>query len=167
MTNTVFSPCLVPSSSSLRSYLFFFFFFRHISHFMHNIPFPSPQRPRILVQVSKIFAFLFIYHIDKRFLPLKAWVLFPVVFTQLWIYCCKKLRENWWVESPITLLHNSGWYKLQKMSCLCFWNFCHILLFHFIDVICIMSLGSCLCHLSTNYYRSNVIPLWHCFLCFV
>ncbi|XP_009993951.1 PREDICTED: DENN domain-containing protein 4B-like, partial [Chaetura pelagica] len=25
---------------------------RHISHFMHNVPFPSPQRPRILVQVS-------------------------------------------------------------------------------------------------------------------
>uniref|UniRef100_A0A663N672 DENN domain containing 4C n=1 Tax=Athene cunicularia TaxID=194338 RepID=A0A663N672_ATHCN len=29
---------------------------KHISHFMHNIPFPSPQRPRILVQVSKPFA---------------------------------------------------------------------------------------------------------------
>ncbi|XP_066425011.1 DENN domain-containing protein 4C isoform X9 [Molothrus aeneus] len=25
---------------------------KHISHFMHNIPFPSPQRPRILVQLS-------------------------------------------------------------------------------------------------------------------
>lgn len=25
---------------------------RHISHFMHKVPFPSPQRPRILVQVS-------------------------------------------------------------------------------------------------------------------
>ena len=25
--------------------------FRHIAHFMHNVPFPSPQRPRILVQV--------------------------------------------------------------------------------------------------------------------
>nr|XP_013797884.1 PREDICTED: DENN domain-containing protein 4B [Apteryx mantelli mantelli] len=25
---------------------------RHISHFMHNVPFPSPQRPRILVQMS-------------------------------------------------------------------------------------------------------------------
>ncbi|XP_033927224.1 DENN domain-containing protein 4B [Melopsittacus undulatus] len=24
----------------------------HISHFMHNVPFPSPQRPRILVQLS-------------------------------------------------------------------------------------------------------------------
>ncbi|XP_076216112.1 DENN domain-containing protein 4B isoform X1 [Aptenodytes patagonicus] len=24
----------------------------HISHFMHNVPFPSPQRPRILVQMS-------------------------------------------------------------------------------------------------------------------
>lgn len=24
---------------------------RHISHFIHNVPFPSPQRPRILVQV--------------------------------------------------------------------------------------------------------------------
>uniref|UniRef100_A0A8C9S0E1 DENN/MADD domain containing 4C n=1 Tax=Scleropages formosus TaxID=113540 RepID=A0A8C9S0E1_SCLFO len=24
---------------------------KHISHFMHNVPFPSPQRPRILVQV--------------------------------------------------------------------------------------------------------------------
>uniref|UniRef100_A0A2I3LHR6 UDENN domain-containing protein n=1 Tax=Papio anubis TaxID=9555 RepID=A0A2I3LHR6_PAPAN len=28
------------------------FFSRHISHFMQNIPFPSPQRPRILVQLS-------------------------------------------------------------------------------------------------------------------
>lgn len=28
-------------------------FYRHISHFMQNIPFPSPQRPRILVQVTK------------------------------------------------------------------------------------------------------------------
>ncbi|TRZ09020.1 hypothetical protein HGM15179_018076 [Zosterops borbonicus] len=26
----------------------------HISHFMHNVPFPSPQRPRILVQVSDL-----------------------------------------------------------------------------------------------------------------
>lgn len=26
-------------------------FLRHISHFMHKVPFPSPQRPRILVQV--------------------------------------------------------------------------------------------------------------------
>ncbi|XP_069507458.1 DENN domain-containing protein 4B isoform X2 [Ambystoma mexicanum] len=25
---------------------------KHISHFMHNVPFPSPQRPRILVQMS-------------------------------------------------------------------------------------------------------------------
>ncbi|XP_063770244.1 DENN domain-containing protein 4C isoform X2 [Pseudophryne corroboree] len=25
---------------------------KHLSHFMHNIPFPSPQRPRILVQLS-------------------------------------------------------------------------------------------------------------------
>ena len=25
---------------------------RHIAHFMHNVPFPSPQRPRILVQVG-------------------------------------------------------------------------------------------------------------------
>ncbi|NXT82664.1 MYCPP protein, partial [Zapornia atra] len=25
---------------------------RHISHFMHKVPFPSPQRPRILVQLS-------------------------------------------------------------------------------------------------------------------
>ncbi|XP_072421478.1 C-myc promoter-binding protein isoform X3 [Chiloscyllium punctatum] len=25
---------------------------KHISHFMHNVPFPSPQRPRILVQQS-------------------------------------------------------------------------------------------------------------------
>uniref|UniRef100_A0ABM5F396 DENN domain-containing protein 4B isoform X2 n=1 Tax=Pogona vitticeps TaxID=103695 RepID=A0ABM5F396_9SAUR len=24
----------------------------HVSHFMHNVPFPSPQRPRILVQMS-------------------------------------------------------------------------------------------------------------------
>ncbi len=24
---------------------------RHISHFLHEVPFPSPQRPRILVQV--------------------------------------------------------------------------------------------------------------------
>lgn len=33
---------------------FLFFLFpscRHISSFMHNVPFPSPQRPRILVQV--------------------------------------------------------------------------------------------------------------------
>lgn len=26
--------------------------YRHISSFLHNVPFPSPQRPRILVQVS-------------------------------------------------------------------------------------------------------------------
>ncbi|XP_069482063.1 DENN domain-containing protein 4C isoform X2 [Ambystoma mexicanum] len=25
---------------------------KHIAHFMHNVPFPSPQRPRILVQLS-------------------------------------------------------------------------------------------------------------------
>ncbi|KAM5191260.1 DENN domain-containing protein 4C [Mantella aurantiaca] len=25
---------------------------KHISHFMHNVPFPSPQRPRILMQLS-------------------------------------------------------------------------------------------------------------------
>ena len=25
---------------------------RHISHFMYDVPYPSPQRPRILVQVS-------------------------------------------------------------------------------------------------------------------
>lgn len=30
---------------------------RHISHFMHNVSFPSPQRPRILVQVT-CFVFL-------------------------------------------------------------------------------------------------------------
>lgn len=28
------------------------FYYRHISHFMHKVPFPSSQRPRILVQVS-------------------------------------------------------------------------------------------------------------------
>uniref|UniRef100_A0A8C0FPY1 DENN domain containing 4C n=1 Tax=Bubo bubo TaxID=30461 RepID=A0A8C0FPY1_BUBBB len=38
---------------------------KHISHFMHNIPFPSPQRPRILVQVSKTFAFIFSYNNGK------------------------------------------------------------------------------------------------------
>uniref|UniRef100_A0A4W3INZ3 DENN domain containing 4C n=1 Tax=Callorhinchus milii TaxID=7868 RepID=A0A4W3INZ3_CALMI len=27
---------------------------KHISHFMHNVPFPSPQRPRILVQLSAL-----------------------------------------------------------------------------------------------------------------
>jgi len=45
---------------------------------MHNIPFPSPQRPRILVQVSKIFASIFSYNngrpsfllLKARFLPL-------------------------------------------------------------------------------------------------
>ena len=26
---------------------------RHISHFMYDVPYPSPQRPRILVQVSE------------------------------------------------------------------------------------------------------------------
>lgn len=26
--------------------------FRYISHFLENVPFPSPQRPRILVQLS-------------------------------------------------------------------------------------------------------------------
>lgn len=28
------------------------FLFRYISHFLENVPFPSPQRPRILVQLS-------------------------------------------------------------------------------------------------------------------
>lgn len=32
---------------------------RHISHFMHNVSFPSPQRPRILVQVSGFLALFF------------------------------------------------------------------------------------------------------------
>lgn len=134
---------------------------------MHNIPFPSPQRPRILVQVSKIFAFILI---DKPFLPSKAWIFFLLFFffNSVLSYCCKELRGNWWVESPsLTLLYNSGWYKLQKLSCLCFWNFYHTLLFHFIDIIFIMSPGSCLCHFSTTYCWSNVIPLWHCLLCFV
>lgn len=27
------------------------FYYRHISHFMFDVPYPSPQRPRILVQV--------------------------------------------------------------------------------------------------------------------
>uniref|UniRef100_A0A2K6KQU5 DENN domain containing 4C n=1 Tax=Rhinopithecus bieti TaxID=61621 RepID=A0A2K6KQU5_RHIBE len=35
------------------------FFSRHISHFMQNIPFPSPQRPRILVQFTVIYFSLF------------------------------------------------------------------------------------------------------------
>lgn len=40
---------------------------------MHNIPFPSPQRPRILVQVSKTFASIFSYNNGKpSFLLLKA-----------------------------------------------------------------------------------------------
>uniref|UniRef100_H3AR38 DENN domain containing 4C n=1 Tax=Latimeria chalumnae TaxID=7897 RepID=H3AR38_LATCH len=32
---------------------------KHISHFMHNVPFPSPQRPRILVQLSVHDALIF------------------------------------------------------------------------------------------------------------
>lgn len=32
---------------------------RHISHFMHSVSFPSPQRPRILVQVTSFFLFLY------------------------------------------------------------------------------------------------------------
>lgn len=31
---------------------FFLVCFRYISHFLENVPFPSPQRPRILVQLS-------------------------------------------------------------------------------------------------------------------
>uniref|UniRef100_A0A8C3NR58 DENN domain containing 4C n=1 Tax=Cyanoderma ruficeps TaxID=181631 RepID=A0A8C3NR58_9PASS len=38
---------------------------KHISHFMHNIPFPSPQRPRILVQVSKTFSSILSYSNGK------------------------------------------------------------------------------------------------------
>ena len=34
---------------------------RHISHFMHSVPFPSPQRPRILVQVRMLHFFVFLY----------------------------------------------------------------------------------------------------------
>lgn len=65
--------CVVVASSAAHSYferfpawraltdgsasdkLLFFLFSpspRHISHFMHKVPFPSSQRPRILVQVS-------------------------------------------------------------------------------------------------------------------
>lgn len=29
------------------------FYYRHISHFMFDVPYPSPQRPRILVQVNQ------------------------------------------------------------------------------------------------------------------
>ncbi|KAB1276954.1 C-myc promoter-binding protein [Camelus dromedarius] len=34
------------------NWVFVCLFLRHISHFMHKVPFPSPQRPRILVQLS-------------------------------------------------------------------------------------------------------------------
>lgn len=43
------------TDGSASDKLLFFFFSsspRHISHFMHKVPFPSSQRPRILVQVS-------------------------------------------------------------------------------------------------------------------
>lgn len=61
------------TDASASDKLLFFFFSpspRHISHFMHKVPFPSSQRPRILVQVSS----------EGSMLPLKllqnVWVLF-------------------------------------------------------------------------------------------
>ncbi|ETE60608.1 C-myc promoter-binding protein, partial [Ophiophagus hannah] len=43
----------IPSPQSDYSLL------RHISHFMHKVPFPSPQRPRILVQRSAYLTIMF------------------------------------------------------------------------------------------------------------
>lgn len=40
----------------LIKWFLFFFTHRHISHFMQTVPFPSIQRPRILVQVSLKYA---------------------------------------------------------------------------------------------------------------
>lgn len=37
--------------SKILSYLEYYFY-RYISHFLEDVPFPSPQRPRILVQLS-------------------------------------------------------------------------------------------------------------------
>lgn len=34
-------------------FVYTIFIYRHISHFMQHVPFPSIQRPRILVQVSQ------------------------------------------------------------------------------------------------------------------
>lgn len=45
---------------TLRMFVFMVYYSsclaRHISHFMHKVPFPSSQRPRILVQVRVMFA---------------------------------------------------------------------------------------------------------------
>lgn len=61
MGNIIFSPSLLPGAVFLICCVLC----RHISHFMHNIPFPSPQRPRILVQVSKIFSSILSYSYSK------------------------------------------------------------------------------------------------------
>ncbi|XP_065735280.1 DENN domain-containing protein 4C isoform X7 [Phocoena phocoena] len=47
---------------------------KHISHFMQNIPFPSPQRPRILVQLSVHDALIFSQPVSTP-LPLRPAVL--------------------------------------------------------------------------------------------
>uniref|UniRef100_A0A8C2SQP0 UDENN domain-containing protein n=1 Tax=Coturnix japonica TaxID=93934 RepID=A0A8C2SQP0_COTJA len=52
----------------------------HIAHFMHNVPFPSPQRPRILVQMSPYDSLLLCQPVSSP-LPLR-WG--PIMGSGLW-----------------------------------------------------------------------------------
>ncbi|XP_011785802.1 PREDICTED: DENN domain-containing protein 4C [Colobus angolensis palliatus] len=60
---------------------------KHISHFMQNIPFPSPQRPRILVQLSVHDALILSQPVSTP-LPLRWMMIFPFQWQCPYIPLC-------------------------------------------------------------------------------
>ncbi|NWU96826.1 MYCPP protein, partial [Upupa epops] len=66
---------------------------KHISHFMHKVPFPSPQRPRILVQLS-----------PHDNLILSQPVSSPLPLRQVTISSFSTLLQNLGPENAVTLL---------------------------------------------------------------
>ncbi|NXC51093.1 MYCPP protein, partial [Penelope pileata] len=69
---------------------------KHISHFMHKVPFPSPQRPRILVQLSPYDNLILSQPVSSP-LPLRQVAVSPV---QLF----STLLQNLGPENAVTLL---------------------------------------------------------------
>lgn len=84
---------------------------RHISHFMHNVSFPSPQRPRILVQVRCHSFFLCVKR--GKFVGVFASVSVPFCVNEC-VWCVKKKKMVSWQGDiffflSFSSLHTTPW----------------------------------------------------------
>lgn len=91
-----------PQSMTIFShYISLHLYYRHISNFMHKVPFPSSQRPRILVQVSLNWTFticflpsIFVYTVCT-FLQKWWFYLASQMFKQEHVFVCSTVISTW------------------------------------------------------------------------